>query len=209
MHSLVGWLLGHALGVVHLRLAWPSTLRDADVTTAASNAVTHPCGPCGRAGLGLGLGLGLGPVLDYDVLVLTCVYPIRYGASTGTPAASVGKVTLGAVFAGFATWAANRAATFASLWASSATARPSAMPPACGAGARSDGGLARCDGGLACWFAGWPASSCCRTWISASLAPNCSLMAGGGVPSSAGAASASGTGDDGGGFGKQYSKVPF
>ena len=42
MHSLGGWLLGHALEAEHLRLAWLFTLRDAHGTTAAFHAITRP-----------------------------------------------------------------------------------------------------------------------------------------------------------------------
>ena len=37
MHSLDGWLPGHALEAEHRRLAWLFTLRDAHVTTTAFN----------------------------------------------------------------------------------------------------------------------------------------------------------------------------
>ena len=40
MHSQDGWLLGHALAVVHRRLVWLSTLLRAYGTTAAFNAIT-------------------------------------------------------------------------------------------------------------------------------------------------------------------------
>ena len=46
MHSLGGWLLGHALHVEHCCLAWLFTLRDAHVTTAAFNAITWPMEAC-------------------------------------------------------------------------------------------------------------------------------------------------------------------
>ena len=46
MHSLGGWLLGHAREVEHCRLARLFTLRDAHVTIAAFYAVTRPMGAC-------------------------------------------------------------------------------------------------------------------------------------------------------------------
>lgn len=46
MHSLGGWLLGHALHVEHCCLARLFTLRDAHVTTAAFNAITWPMEAC-------------------------------------------------------------------------------------------------------------------------------------------------------------------
>ena len=46
MHSLGGWLVGHALEVVHGRLARLSKLGDAQVTTAAFNAITRPMEAC-------------------------------------------------------------------------------------------------------------------------------------------------------------------
>ena len=62
MHSQLGWLLGHALGVLHRRLVWLFTLLHAYVTTAAFNAITRPMEACPRVGLGLGHVLAL----DYD-----------------------------------------------------------------------------------------------------------------------------------------------
>ena len=54
MHSLGGWLLGHALHVEHCCLARLFTLRDAHVTTAAFNAITRPTKACPSVGLQLG-----------------------------------------------------------------------------------------------------------------------------------------------------------